>query len=94
MNNLPTILGIIGLCIIVVAWIVQIIKILGKSKSLSLFFVWLHLIGILTLVIASIGFDSMIIVIFTIILAILVIITILLYPKKKITNKKEPKSKD
>lgn len=85
--NTHSILGTIGLAIIVIAWIVQLIKTFGKSKTLSLFFIWLHLIGVLVIVVASIGFKSTNIIILTIILAILAIITIIVYPKKKLETK-------
>lgn len=85
----PTILGTIGLAIIIIAWIVQLINTLGKSITLSLFFVWLHLIGVLSIVISSIGFKSIAIIVLTIILAILAIITIIVYPKKKLETKEE-----
>ena len=87
--NTPSILGTIGLSIIIIAWIVQLITTLGKSKTLSLFFVWLHLIGVLVIVIASIGFKSLNIIILTIILAILTIITLIVYPMKKEKKKGE-----
>ena len=83
----PSILGIIGIVIIIIAWIIQLVKTFGKSKTLSLFFVWLHLIGVLVIVVASIGFKSTNIIILTIILAILAIITIIVYPKKKLETK-------
>ncbi|MCK4359199.1 MAG: hypothetical protein KAW92_10760 [Candidatus Cloacimonetes bacterium] len=80
--DISIILGIIGLSIIIIAWIVQLITILCKSKNLSLFFVWLHLIGILIIVIANIGFKSFTTLILNILLIVFTIITIIFYPRK------------
>jgi len=79
----PIIFGIIGLAIIIIAWIVQLITVLGKSKNLSLFFIWLHLMGVLIIVIANIGFRSFATLILNIILVVVTIITIIFYPRKK-----------
>ena len=84
-----TLIGLIGVILLIIAWIIQIITILGKSKTLNLFFVWLHLIGVLILIIANINIESpnLSILIGNIILAIMAIIVIIFYPKKKAKEK-------
>ncbi len=84
-----TLIGLIGVIILIIAWIIQIITILGKSKTLNLFFVWLHLIGVLILIIANINIESpnLSILIGNIILALMAIIVIIVYPKKKAKGK-------
>ena len=84
-----TLLGLIGFILLIIAWIVQFITILGKSKTLNLFFVWLHLIGVLMLIIANINieFPNLAILICNIVLALLAIIVIIFYPKKKAKEK-------
>ena len=85
-----TLIGLIGVIILIIAWIIQIITILGKSKTLNLFFVWLHLIGVLILIIANINFESpnLSILIGNIVLALMAIVVIIFYPKNK-TKEKE-----
>ncbi|MCK4654880.1 MAG: hypothetical protein KAU01_10600 [Candidatus Cloacimonetes bacterium] len=78
-----TVLAIVGLVVIIIAWIVQLITILGKSKTLSLFFVWLHLIGVLFVIIGNIGFKSLTAVVLNLILAIITIFILILYPGEK-----------
>jgi hypothetical protein len=87
---IQTFLVLIGIILLIGAWIIQIITILGKSKTLNLFFVWLHLIGVLILIIANINIESpnLSILIGNIILAVMAIIVIIFYPKKK-TKEKE-----
>ena len=76
-------LTVIGLAFILLGWIVQIITLLGKSKSLNLFFVWLFLIGIILTVIGNIQFRSYTAAILNVVLALLSVITLILYPRKK-----------
>ena len=85
-----TFIGLIGIILIIIAWVIQLITVLGKSKTLNLFFVWLHLIGVLILIIANINIESpnLSILIGNIILAVMAIIVIIFYPKKK-TKEKE-----
>lgn len=74
------IVTIIGLVFIIVAWVVQIITLSGRSKSLNLYFIWLHLIGVLCIVIGNVGLKSLTATVLSAILAILAIVAILLYP--------------
>ena len=83
------VLAIVGLVVIIIAWIVQLITIIGKSKTLSLFFVWLHLIGVLFVVIGNIGFKSLTAVVLNLILAVITIFILILYPKEKKAEEKE-----
>ena len=78
-----TVLAIVGLVVIIIAWIVQLITIMGKSKTLSLFFVWLHLIGVLFVIIGNIGFKSLTAVVLNLILAVITIFILILYPGEK-----------
>ncbi|NQV18951.1 MAG: hypothetical protein HQ534_10450 [Armatimonadetes bacterium] len=82
-------LTVIGLGFIVLGWIVQLISLLGKSKTLNLFFVWLFLIGIIISVIGNIQFRSYTAAVLNIVLALLSLITLILYPKKKKVIQKE-----
>ena len=84
-----TVLAIVGLVVIIIAWIVQLITIMGKSKTLSLFFVWIHLIGVLFIIIGNIGFQSITAVTLNIILAVITILILIIYPKKKKAEEKE-----
>ncbi len=74
---------IIGFVFIIIAWIVQLITLMGKRKTLNLFFVWLFLIGVLFLIVGNIQFRSFTATYLNIILAVLAIAAIMLYPKKK-----------
>ena len=84
-----TVLTVVGLVVIIIAWIVQLITIMGKSKTLSLFFVWIHLIGVLFIIIGNIGFQSITAVTLNIILAVITILILIIYPKKKKAEEKE-----
>ncbi len=84
-----TVLTVVGLVVIIIAWIVQLITIMGKSKTLSLFFVWIHLIGVLFIIIGNIGFKSITAVTLNIILAVITILILIIYPKKKKAEEKE-----
>jgi hypothetical protein len=81
--NTTQIVTIIGLVFIIIAWVVQIITLSGRSKSLNLYFVWLHLIGVLCIVIGNVGIKSLPATILSAVLAILAIIAILLYPSQR-----------
>jgi FtsH-binding integral membrane protein len=76
-------LATIGLIVIVVAWIVQFITILSKSKNLSLSFVWLYFIGVVLLAIANIGLKENTSAILNLIIAVFALITVIAYPKKE-----------
>ena len=85
-----TILTVVGLILIIIAWIVQLITLTGKKKTLNLFFVWLNLVGLLCMIVGNIDVQSNTVTILSIIMAVLIIITIILYPKKpKKTQEKE-----
>lgn len=80
-------LVIIGLIIIGVAWVVQLIMVLTKSKNLNLGFVWIYFIGVVVLAIANIGLKENISAILNLIIAMLSLITIIAYPKKEAEKK-------
>lgn len=80
MINVTTIVGFV---FIILAWIVQIITLAGKEKTLNLFFIWLFLIGILFLTIGNIQFRSVAAVYLNIVMAVLALVAIVLYPRKK-----------
>ncbi len=86
MINVTTIIGFI---FIIIAWIVQLITLAGKEKTLNLFFIWLFLIGILFFTIGNIQFQSIIAIYLNIVMALLAIVAIVLYPKKKKEIQKE-----
>ena len=74
---------IIGFSFIIIAWIVQVISLAGKKKTLNLFFIWLFLIGILFLIIGNIKFQSFTATYLNLVMAVLAIAAIMLYPRKK-----------
>ena len=74
---------IIGFIFIIIAWIVQLITLAGKKKTLNLFFIWLFLIGILFLIIGNIQFQSFTATYLNLVMAVLAIASIMLYPRKK-----------
>ena len=80
---------IIGFVFIIIAWIVQLITLAGKKKTLNLFFIWLFLIGILFLIIGNIQFQSFTATYLNIVMAVLAIAAIILYPRKKKDQEKE-----
>ena len=77
---------IIGFIFIIIAWIVQLITLVSKKKTLNLFFIWLFLIGILFLTIGNIQFQSFTATYLNIVMAVLAIAAIMLYPRKKKKN--------
>lgn len=80
----------IGLVVIAIAWIIQLVITAGKSKNLSIGFVWLYFIGVVLLVIGNFVLKFNTIAILNIVPAILALLTIIFYPKKK-AEKKEQK---
>ncbi|NQV18952.1 MAG: hypothetical protein HQ534_10455 [Armatimonadetes bacterium] len=74
---------IIGFIFIIIAWIVQLISLVSKKRTLNLFFVWLFLIGVLFLIIGNIQFRSFTATYLNIVMAVLAIAAIMLYPRKK-----------
>ncbi|MCD6101878.1 MAG: hypothetical protein J7J77_02350 [Candidatus Cloacimonetes bacterium] len=77
----------IGLIVIAIAWIIQLVITAGKSKNLSIGFVWLYFIGVVLLVVGNFGLKSNAIAILNIVPAVLALLTIILYPKKKAEKK-------
>jgi len=80
----------IGLIVIAIAWIIQLVITAGKSKNLSIGFVWLYFIGVVLLVVANFGLEyntSNTVAILNIVPAVLALLTIILYPKKKAEKK-------
>ena len=77
----------IGLVVIAIAWIIQLVITAGKSKNLSIGFVWLYFIGVVLLAIGNFGLKSNGIAILNIVLAILALLTVIFYPKKKAEKK-------
>ncbi|MGC9337527.1 MAG: hypothetical protein ACP5EQ_05475 [Candidatus Cloacimonadia bacterium] len=83
-------LGVIGLIVIIIAWIIQLVKTVAKSRELSLGFVWIYFIGVILLIISSFIKGAVTSGIFNIAFALLAVIVALIYPKKTEEKKEEP----
>jgi len=83
-------LGVIGLIVIIIAWIIQLVKTaVAKSRELSLGFVWIYFIGVILLIISSFIEGAVTSGIFNIAGALLAVIVALIYPKKTEEPEKE-----
>jgi FtsH-binding integral membrane protein len=76
----------LGLILIIVAWLIQLITVVRKSKNLSIVFVWAYFIGILLIAISN-AFSELAIyknsAIMNLIVAVLALLTIIAYQRKK-----------
>jgi len=74
-------LQIIGFILVIIAWLIQLITVVRKSKNLNIGFVWSYFIGILLVAIsnASSEKDSAIL---NLIVAVLALLTIIAYQKQ------------
>lgn len=74
-------LQIIGFILVIIAWFIQLITVVRKSKNLNIGFVWSYFIGILLVAIsnASSEKDSAIL---NLIVAVLALLTIIAYQRQ------------
>lgn len=74
-------LQIIGFILVIIAWLIQLITVVRKSKNLNIGFVWSYFIGILLVAIsnASSEKDSAIL---NLIVAVLALLTIIAYQRQ------------
>jgi phosphoglycerol transferase MdoB-like AlkP superfamily enzyme len=87
-------LGLIGLIVIIIAWIIQLVVTVGKSKNLSLGFLWIYFVGVILLIISLFMVNMVTSAIFNIAIAVLVLIVALVYPKKPVEKKEEEPEKE